>query len=593
MPEIINKQVVGVGFGFLHDEEIKKLSVKQITNPYSFDNLRQPVRGGFYDRAMGPIDFHESCPTCGCNEKQCPGHPGHIKLAVPIYNLFLFDILFKLLDLKCWNCHHFKTSIIKKKSLLAQLLYIESGNILKARDVEELGTSNNAKNFIDDGKVDLEAKLDKHIERAQKLLAKCNASNTRLTFHAASLRGKLIRNFFSSSKSPKCSHCNAMSPTYRRDGHTKIFVNALSTAAENHNNSIDVRLVSVMNGVRDILKEEAEKSDAKTKLTADDKKALKKAQKDAKKSKKKTDSDSEESDGEEVDMDDDDVNESDLEETLEALDTAKNHVKVNALVGNVEETRSRLMLPNEVERHLQLLWQEECDLLSRLFAPEARHLVASAPFNGADYKAFFHRVLLVPPPRYRQPSVVGGEVFENDLNMAYRKVFELNEAIVAAVRGDTAAPADKKSTAAATGTAQEAESKIDTLGASARNQVVSSWMQMQQQVNVLFDSDKTGSALQKSAGQGIRQILEKKQGLFRKNMMGKRVNFAARSVISPDPYLHTREIGIPDIFAKTLTYPQPVTPWNVEELRQAVINGPHVHPGMYICFSGLDISSST
>jgi hypothetical protein len=37
--------------------------------------------------------------------------------------------------------------------------------------------------------------------------------------------------------------------------------------------------------------------------------------------------------------------------------------------------------------------------------------------------------------------------------------------------------------------------------------------------------------------QGIRQQLEKKEGLFRKNMMGKRVNFACRSVISPDPYI--------------------------------------------------------
>ena len=52
------------------------------------------------------------------------------------------------------------------------------------------------------------------------------------------------------------------------------------------------------------------------------------------------------------------------------------------------------------------------------------------------------------------------------------------------------------------------------------------------------------------------------------NMMGKRVNFAARSVISPDPYLHTGEIGIPDRFAKQLTYAQPVTPYNIAELRR-------------------------
>ena len=62
-------------------------------------------------------------------------------------------------------------------------------------------------------------------------------------------------------------------------------------------------------------------------------------------------------------------------------------------------------------------------------------------------------------------------------------------------------------------------------------------------------------------------------------MMGKRVNFAARSVISPDPYINMDEIGVPMVFATKLTYPQPVTAWNVTELRQAVVNGPCRHPG--------------
>jgi DNA-directed RNA polymerase I subunit RPA1 len=61
--------------------------------------------------------------------------------------------------------------------------------------------------------------------------------------------------------------------------------------------------------------------------------------------------------------------------------------------------------------------------------------------------------------------------------------------------------------------------------------------------------------------------------------MGKRVNYACRSVISPDPYIETNEIGIPPVFAKKLTYPEPVTPHNVTQLRQNVINGPTVWPG--------------
>ena len=68
------------------------------------------------------------------------------------------------------------------------------------------------------------------------------------------------------------------------------------------------------------------------------------------------------------------------------------------------------------------------------------------------------------------------------------------------------------------------------------------WCQLQGAVNVVMDSSKEKK---KSVPNGIKQILERKEGLFRMNMMGKRVDFAARSVISPDPYINMDEIGIP------------------------------------------------
>lgn len=61
---------------------------------------------------------------------------------------------------------------------------------------------------------------------------------------------------------------------------------------------------------------------------------------------------------------------------------------------------------------------------------------------------------------------------------------------------------------------------------------------------------------QKNGYTGICQFLEKKEGIFRQKMMGKRVNYACRSVISPDPYLPVNAIGIPPYFALRLTYPE-------------------------------------
>jgi DNA-directed RNA polymerase I subunit RPA1 len=103
---------------------------------------------------------------------------------------------------------------------------------------------------------------------------------------------------------------------------------------------------------------------------------------------------------------------------------------------------------------------------------------------------------------------------------------------------------------------------------------------LQEQVNGLIDSERgPQSYAAVRAANGVKQLLEKKEGLFRKNMMGKRVNYAARSVISPDPSLETHEVGVPMVFAKKLTFPEPVTSFNFHEMREAVIKGPDKFPG--------------
>jgi DNA-directed RNA polymerase I subunit RPA1 len=55
--------------------------------------------------------------------------------------------------------------------------------------------------------------------------------------------------------------------------------------------------------------------------------------------------------------------------------------------------------------------------------------------------------------------------------------------------------------------------------------------------------------------------------MFRMKMMGKRVNYGARSVISPDPYITTDQIGVPLFVAKKLTFPESVSAVNVQRLR--------------------------
>ena len=69
------------------------------------------------------------------------------------------------------------------------------------------------------------------------------------------------------------------------------------------------------------------------------------------------------------------------------------------------------------------------------------------------------------------------------------------------------------------------------------------------------------------------QRLKGKQGRFRGNLSGKRVDFSGRTVISPDPNLAINEVGVPIHVATTLTFPDRVTSHNIHRLQKAILNG--------------------
>ena len=70
-----------------------------------------------------------------------------------------------------------------------------------------------------------------------------------------------------------------------------------------------------------------------------------------------------------------------------------------------------------------------------------------------------------------------------------------------------------------------------------------------------------------------------KTGRVRGNLMGKRVDFSARSVITPDANIELDELGVPEEIATNLTFPEIVSPYNRDRLLSYVKNGPDKHPG--------------
>eukprot|EP00449_Zooxanthella_nutricula_P049003 CAMPEP_0198601680 /NCGR_PEP_ID=MMETSP1462-20131121/149819_1 /TAXON_ID=1333877 /ORGANISM="Brandtodinium nutriculum, Strain RCC3387" /LENGTH=1832 /DNA_ID=CAMNT_0044333415 /DNA_START=69 /DNA_END=5564 /DNA_ORIENTATION=+ len=77
----------------------------------------------------------------------------------------------------------------------------------------------------------------------------------------------------------------------------------------------------------------------------------------------------------------------------------------------------------------------------------------------------------------------------------------------------------------------------------------------------------------------IRERLKGKEGRLRGTLMGKRVDFCARSVIGGDPNINTEQVGVPRSVALNLTFPERVTPHNIDSMKEYIRNGPVTWPG--------------
>jgi DNA-directed RNA polymerase I subunit RPA1 len=608
MPPVIHKSVSAVEFGFLSADEIQTLSVKQITEPFVFDQLDQPVPNGLYDRAMGPTSQFENCQTCGLPESECLGHMGHITLSLEVYHPLLFDVLFKLLRSKCFNCHKLRIKSIHLIHFQAIFYLLKAGMVEKARecfddsiifleedkenksndsDKKDKDEDQDAKSKAEDvkskkKKSDAAAPSDPVNEFRQRMhdyiklaksklghLAKgdihdsCTVQNNST---ATECRQQMLKEFFSLIGSKKCPWCQATSPKIRKVGTSKIFMIPLEAKAikamELSGIHLEVELYGLLiegdQGTLSALKG-GKKGDDKEKKAATKKKAKK----------KKGDSDAEEESSSEEEEEEEEKEEQEDEDEGGDVDA---------------EVRPLVLFPNIVSKHMQLLWHECGDILSLIWPAFGGAVLANSVHPGPQ--SFFLKTLAVPPPRFRPAVKFQGEIMDSAQNVCYKRILEADKkvkqlSLLSQQQRNSASPSKpKKDAQEQISNGKDAKPVKQEAGPVNFGYVASQWFELQEAVNHLIDSTKTAAAAKgEKVTPGIRQLLEKKQGLFRMNMMGKRVNFACRSVISPDPWIHTREIGIPEHFARELTYPQPVTSWNVHELREAVINGPDVHPG--------------
>ena len=173
------------------------------------------------------------------------------------------------------------------------------------------------------------------------------------------------------------------------------------------------------------------------------------------------------------------------------------------------------------------------------------------------------QVLPVPPP-YVRPSVKhdAQERSEDDLSHILIQIIKTNKSL-----------RDKLTNPAISPNTIEEEHSV-----------------LQYYAFALNDNKMNGSqpAAQRSGRpfKSMKERINGKQGRMRCNLMGKRVNFSARTVITPDPNLSIQELGVPLKIAKNITKPVRVNARNLEALKQLVLNGPDIYPGAKVVEKG-------
>ncbi|KAF8842743.1 beta and beta-prime subunits of DNA dependent RNA-polymerase [Paxillus ammoniavirescens] len=547
--------VSSISFSFLSTEDIRRISVKQILNPVLLDDLNRPNAGGLYDPALGPSDRQDICATCHLNYFTCPGHYGHIELPSPVYHPLFMTNTYNVLRGTCLFCHRFKARRSVVCKYVAKLRLLEHGLLEAAHGVDDIQMQTGSGNDDSDGEDSRDETIEDFEKRIELYVSihLARASSSKRDHYKDGLvyqaRKDVILDFLRTTISKKCQNegCGAHGYTFRKEGFTKIIEYELSKKQKNQHRAVSLKRPDVLLAQEQVAAGYRPRLEDQILDDADD------------------------SSGSEPEEELGDLTYPD-EEEVEAPSGPSEEALPKAANGKVKTSRGRnerVMPPEECRAHLRLLFAN-CSVICSLlfgrhgpFAPLSRNGLSLA---SADM--FFMDVLLVPPTRFRPPTKLGETLFEHPQNELLARVLNTSYRL-------RDLNADLKIASAKTSSVEEA-SRRRFLGS-----LLEALIQLQVDVNSFIDSNKNPQLIRhgKLPPPGVKQGLEKKEGLFRKHMMGKRVNYAARSVISPDVNIEPNEIGIPPVFARKLTYPEPVTPLNVHQCRQWVINGPKIYPG--------------
>lgn len=213
-----------------------------------------------------------------------------------------------------------------------------------------------------------------------------------------------------------------------------------------------------------------------------------------------------------------------------------------------EEGEENIIIPLTPEHVLQIF--------KRISDEDVTFMGFSPLWSRPDW--MICQVLAVPPPAVR-PSVKhdAQQRSEDDLTIILMNIVRTNQTLLEKIQNN------------------------------APENIINDWTTiLQYHIATMVDNNLPGaSPIAQKSGRPFKSIkarLNGKGGRMRGNLMAKRVDFSARSVITAEPNISIRELGVPMKVAKNITIPVVVNRVNKSFLTKLVQNGPDVWPGAKI-----------
>ncbi|KAI8588436.1 hypothetical protein BDZ88DRAFT_422050 [Geranomyces variabilis] len=230
------------------------------------------------------------------------------------------------------------------------------------------------------------------------------------------------------------------------------------------------------------------------------------------------------------------------DEEAEFRQTFETAVKMDPGMASFVSRAQEDLTPLAVLRLFEQITNEDCELMGL------------DPVWGRP-ELYLWTALPVPPVCIRPSIGQENSSTEDDLTVLLSEIIEINTKIKSLIESG-----------------QKTESLVEY------------WDYLQLQCAMYVTSDLPGIPTHLQGNlpkikKGFCQRLKGKHGRFRGNLSGKRVDFSARTVISPDPNLRIDQVAVPERACKILTYPERVTSHNIDRLRNNILNGTEKWPG--------------